>query len=85
MYFKLSELVQLTFEKTPLDNVIGGCGWSKPYPNLVNPLRDMLLVFEPCVTFVVNPNPNLGVQTLTLGVHTWNPTESKVVTHVSCC
>jgi len=36
---------------------------------------DMLHVFEPCVTFVVKPNPNLGVQTLTLGVHTPNPTK----------
>jgi hypothetical protein len=26
MYFKLSELVQFTFSKTPLDNVIGGVG-----------------------------------------------------------
>jgi hypothetical protein len=40
---------------------------------------DMLLVFEPCVTFVANPNPNLGVKTLTLGVHTRNPTEPKVL------
>jgi hypothetical protein len=31
-------------------------------PCLVNPLINLIPIFEPCVTFVVNPNPNSSIQ-----------------------
>jgi hypothetical protein len=44
-------------------------------PHLVNQLMNLFLVFEPCVTSMVNLNVNLGIQTL-------KPQEAKVVTLV---
>jgi hypothetical protein len=47
---------------------VGGVGALNFTLHLVNQLMNLFLVYEPCVTSMVNPNVNLGFQILTLGI-----------------
>ncbi len=51
------------------NNDVGGMSGLNLNPHLVNPLMNLLFVSKPCDTVVMNHNLNMGVQTLTLGIH----------------
>jgi hypothetical protein len=48
-------------EDSLLNNVVGGIGGLNITPHMVNPLMNLLLVFDPCFISMVNLKPNLGV------------------------
>jgi hypothetical protein len=48
-------------EDSFLNDVVGRIGGLSITPHLVNPLMNLLFIFEPCVTSMVNLKPNLSV------------------------
>ncbi len=67
------------------NNDVGGMSGLSLKTHLVNPLMNLLLVSKPCDTSIMNHIPNMGVQTLTLGMHIQNPPKPIIVAPLGSC